>query len=61
MVISSSGARIDYNEISALGGKMDGGYFNIIALPSKQIIYQAYDRSMMEAFIEVMNKDVFRD
>ncbi len=61
-VVSSNGVRVSFDNIAELVGSMDSDdvYFYVIAMPTKQIIYKAYDKSTMEKIINLMNEMVFQ-
>lgn len=60
--ISSLGVRVNYKKIQELMGRenRDGASFDIIALPSRRVFFQAYEKSTMKLLIEKMNEYVFK-
>ena len=62
-IISSLGVRVKYEKIKELMGRenSDGASFDIIALPSRKVFFQAYEKSTMKLLIEKMNEYVFND
>lgn len=60
-IISSLGVRVDYKKIKELMGRenSDGASFDIIALPSRKVFFQAYEKSTMKLLIEKVNEYVF--
>lgn len=60
-IISSLGVRVDYKKIKELMGRenSDGASFDIIALPSRKVFFQAYEKNTMKLLIEKVNEYVF--
>lgn len=61
-IVSSFGVRLDYSKVSELMYRenTDGASIDIIALPNRKIIFQAYEKETIKLLVEKMNEYVFK-